>query len=613
MAATDPAPPIFDPELEKLTFDQIAQLINELPPELFYQQARLFDAAAARMETVLGDFRRESRQMHEYWGGQVSEAFDEVAQGLAARITNILQPMLVPGYGQALRQAGDALALAQQRLRDLRAQQAAAPPPVTPPAPGTPTPEQIGHDYALQILRDLGTAYHDIGLGIAPMPELDGRTGPTGDNGSGTGPGQSGTANQVVETIPVLSDSGTTGYPVPAGFFGTSGYPGGSTEGAWAAGDVAGTRRFASSGEAYPPGYVLGETTRYDVVTCAPETTSEAGTRSAFALSSGLEGAVVPAVLGRGADEIPVAQPRVRTTKTAVSTKNTKSTKKAALAAEGTTEGTAGEPAATDRPMTVSEIATENAATPAAPPVTVSRTAAVATPHPATTAATTATTAAAAHAGPTPATATARITATANATLPQSPALPQTSATPQGLDAPQVPTGSGHQVAVNTAASAASTVERSLQMSGPGGAATGGYRAPLPGGVAQNGPAPVRPLAADLAAASEAGFPMTGGASGTAVVPGAASAGAGTGPVSPMMFGGMQAQQKEKDRMAAVPIGPGPDVWDGADDMPSVLGRPEPRPEAPAAEPPGSGSKIEDLRQLGDEVLGRIRGRRRQG
>ncbi|TVT62510.1 hypothetical protein FNH05_01075, partial [Amycolatopsis rhizosphaerae] len=72
MAATDPAPPIFDPELEKLTSDQIAQLINELPPELFYQQARLFDAAAARMETVLGDFRRESRQMHEYWGGQVS-------------------------------------------------------------------------------------------------------------------------------------------------------------------------------------------------------------------------------------------------------------------------------------------------------------------------------------------------------------------------------------------------------------------------------------------------------------------------------------------------------------------------------------------------------------
>lgn len=556
--------------------------MNELPPELFYQQAQLFDAAAARFETALSDFRRESRQIGEYWDGLISEAFEEVSQELSGWITKTAQP--IPSVAQALRQAGDALALAQQRIRDLQAhqaQQAAAPPPATAPPPGTPTPEQLDHDAAVQILRDLGTAYQDIGLGIAPMDDAGGKDTKSGDNGPGTGDGGNGDGNNVVRTDYKLTDDGLNApYPVGTGIFGATGFGPGS-------GGVFGAGRFfASGGSATEAAYTTengplgltgqqsGTGSQHSVVT----PTDAPRTFSAFALAPQTEEAVVPAVLGRTATTVPAEE-------TAVSTKSKKSTKK--KAAEETEEGTF--TAETERPITVSEATVENTDTPAETPlVTVSHTPVhVTTPATVTTQATT------------------QITAAATAGTPQTPVTPGT---------PQVPGGTGHQVTVNAA-----TAERVVQTGGGlGGATTGGYSTPSVTNVAHTtSPSPVRPLT-NLTAATEAGFPMTTGGGGAAAPGATAGAGSTTHPMSPMMMGGMRGQnQQENERMADVPIGPGPDVWDRGMGAPSVLGRPQSRQQqSQAAEPSGANAdRLAELQQLlgDDDVLGRIRERRGDG
>jgi uncharacterized protein YukE len=571
VAATDPAPPIFGPELEQLNFDQIAALVEELSPELFYQQAQLFDAAAARLQQVLDDFRRVSRETGEYWGGEVGAAYDQVADELARVITTTLQPMQSPGYGQALRQAGDALALAQQRLRDLRTQQTqqtTAP----PPAPGALTPEQVGHDSALQILRDLGTAYHDIGLGFAPMAELPGG-GATGGGGSGTGE-NIGAGTGVAETGPPPLEWNLAGNPGGTGVFRTTGH---GTAGE----DPTGSQWFASAGGAHPAGYAPADdpdgTAGYAPADDLDGTADEDGLfgqepplpagadgTGPFALL--LAGSLGPEVLGRGS----AGGPRLKKDKAAKVTK---------MASAKQDEGTVSvaEAGTTERPVTVSD--TRRSVTPVVTqPVTVSH--------------------ATAASGSSTVAGVAGQSATASAQATASAPPPRTGPSPD------------LQASASAAASAAGAAERAIRTSGGfGGGSPGGA-----GGVSPV-PPPVHPLPpAGLSATAEAGFPMRTGAPGgePGVVAGAAGANAAQ-PMSPMMLGGMGTQgqtSREKDRMAEVLIGPGPDVWNRDDEMPSVLGRPASRTDPPAAEKSGTAPKLRDLQQLGDEVLGRIRGRR---
>jgi uncharacterized protein YukE len=575
VAATDPAPPIFDPEFEKLNFDQIAALIEELTPERFYRQAQWFDSAAARLEQVLDDFRRVSREVGEYWGGEVSAAFDHVAYELAGAITNTLQPLQAPGYGQALRQAGDALALAQQRLRDLRTQQTQQA-PAPPPAPGAPTPEQIGHDSALQILRDLGTAYHDIGIGLAPMPEPAG-----GGSAAGAGPGTGeniGAGNGVAETGPRWADSGLAGYPGGAGVFWTRGT---GSPGA----DTSGSRWSAPAGGAHPAGYAPGDDpdgTADEDGLFGQERPVPAGADGTGPFALLLAGSMGPAVLGRGS----AGRPRPKKDKTA------KTTKKAPVEQDEGTISVAGADTA-ERPVTVSD--THRSVTPVVTqPVTVSHATAASTPV-----------TVAGAAGP-PATAASGSSTVAGAAGPPVTASAQAAAS---APPPRTAPPPDFQASANAAASAAGAAERAIRTGGGfGGGAPGGA------GFGSPVPPPVHPLPpAGLSATAEAGFPMRGGAPGgePGVAAGAAGANAAQ-PMSPMMLGGLGTQgqeTKEKDRMSEVLIGPGPDVWNRGDEMPSVLGRPEPRPDPPAAEPRGAESKLRDLRQLGEEVLGRIKGR----
>lgn len=193
--SADPPPPEGIGPLTGLSFEQLAQLVNEVGPEVFYQRAAAFDQAGARLQDVLDQVRREERSMQDYWDGQVAESFSNVVYELTVRITSLIQTVQSPGYGTLLRQAGDTLATHQQRMRDL--QLAKAEQDTAPPAPEAPAPEVVGEDQrqrALQIVSDLSQAYQSIGSGMAPpadAPDAPGNhsaePGVVGDGGPDTG------------------------------------------------------------------------------------------------------------------------------------------------------------------------------------------------------------------------------------------------------------------------------------------------------------------------------------------------------------------------------------------------------------------------------------------
>src|SRR5262249_43179326 len=115
-----PPPVTDDPVLEVLTFDQLAQLMNEVTPDAFYQRAAAFEQAAVRLQDVVDQIRHQLNRVHEVWAGRGSEEFDNLAREISGRTTIVLQFLQNPGYGSILRTAGDALAAHQQRFRDLQ-------------------------------------------------------------------------------------------------------------------------------------------------------------------------------------------------------------------------------------------------------------------------------------------------------------------------------------------------------------------------------------------------------------------------------------------------------------------------------------------------------------
>jgi WXG100 family type VII secretion target len=167
----NPPPNPNDPWLEGLTFEQIAQLVNEISPDVFYQRASAFDQSGGRFQDVLDRVRHEMNLVREAWTGKASEDFDAVVREVTSKIGNVLQFLQNPGYGATLRAAGDRLAEAQQRFRDLQGQKTQQ--ESTPPAPGAPSPEEtakVNNDSARQILLDLRTVYWDVGNALTPLP-----------------------------------------------------------------------------------------------------------------------------------------------------------------------------------------------------------------------------------------------------------------------------------------------------------------------------------------------------------------------------------------------------------------------------------------------------------
>jgi uncharacterized protein YukE len=218
----NPQPNPNDPWLEGLTFEQISQLVMEINPDVFYQRASAFDQSGARFQDVLDLVRHEMNFVREAWTGKASDDFDAVVRELTGKISGVLQFLQNPGYGAVLRDAGDRLADHQQRFRDLQGQKAAQ--EATPPAPGAPSPEdtaKVNNDSAKQILRDLRTAYWDIGNALTPLPykppgvTADTNTNPGNGQGNGNGNGQ---GNGNGEHGP--GNNGETNNFTPAPIFG---------------------------------------------------------------------------------------------------------------------------------------------------------------------------------------------------------------------------------------------------------------------------------------------------------------------------------------------------------------------------------------------------------
>ncbi|GAB3733677.1 hypothetical protein GCM10027598_58510 [Amycolatopsis oliviviridis] len=192
MEAPEPDP-VDDPELQLLTADQLAQLINEVSPNVFYERAAAFDTAMARLEQVQDDLRRQTRNLWEAWTGRGADSFEELVQRVTGATGSVVQAMATPGYGEALRRTGDALAHAQQRIRDLQTQNRSG-----------------DVDATRQVLHDLGTAYRDIGVGVVPLPEAVTEQKQAAASGAAGGGG----ARQTVQNLPaVIVHPQTAGRP----------------------------------------------------------------------------------------------------------------------------------------------------------------------------------------------------------------------------------------------------------------------------------------------------------------------------------------------------------------------------------------------------------------
>lgn len=157
--AAAPPPPL--PDLPNL--DQVAQMVNADSPEVFYQQATWFDQVKQTLADVNDGFRREAKGLDELWHGDSAGAYG----GEVGRVAGMIDQLRAgPDYAGLLRRAGDALASAQQRVRDLQAQKAAQP-DVDP---------TVFDEQARQIAIDLATAYGDVGSAFGQGPELEGVT-----------------------------------------------------------------------------------------------------------------------------------------------------------------------------------------------------------------------------------------------------------------------------------------------------------------------------------------------------------------------------------------------------------------------------------------------------
>ncbi|UOZ06914.1 WXG100 family type VII secretion target [Amycolatopsis sp. WQ 127309] len=516
---TEPAPAIDDPALAGLTFDQLAQLVEEVSPDVFHDRAPAFDTALSRMLDVQAGLQRESRRLGELWEGEIADAFDEVSGKLNGSIEQTLQSMESPGYGALLHRAGDALAAAQQRFRDLRAQ---------------PDHDQ-DNQPALQVIRDLMTAYQELGGSMPSLPESV-RALPGAAAGASVG---------TAGPVSTAADQSTTpgmpaGHPMRTG----AGFAASSTQ-----------STVDTGGPGSPDGVLGGRGSTAAAFGGGP---GAAGTPNG-ALFRG-----VPAVLGRGtARAAPQAVPSALDATAAGGeegfagfgmlgrpAKDRKRTRDS-RSLVGTQAAEAAAPEAAGSASTVSQ---------GFETVSVSQPATVAEPAPAVAAVPTTATA---DAVATTATTGAATTSGAATSAAGAPATVATAALPV------IGGGAAGAAFVSVPAAAASSspsVTAAVPLSST---------APATGGTAHTAVPPVSPLDTTSrpapASAPAGGQQPAGGPAGSGAAPPAGLGGAGMGGM-----GGMN-QPTPGPRQPDTPFGPGRDVWDSGQGS-AVVGR-RPRTE----------------------------------
>jgi hypothetical protein len=149
--------------------DQVSQMIKQGDPESLYHQAALFDRVHEAFQGIEDKFRKQGLEFGSSWTGGSADAYGTHAKDVTGVLDLVRQS---PHYASLLRRSGDVLADGQRRIRDLEMQRAQE--------PGAP-PGQYD-EQARQILRDVSTAYEDVGARVAGGTEyaIDGigRPGP---------------------------------------------------------------------------------------------------------------------------------------------------------------------------------------------------------------------------------------------------------------------------------------------------------------------------------------------------------------------------------------------------------------------------------------------------
>lgn len=561
MADPNEPPVVSDAELASLTYEQLAALINEGNPEDFYAEALAFDDASGRLQQLHDDFLRESRQLQEFVSGEILVSIEGVTQRYVGWIDAVLEPMLNPGYAQGLRHAGDALATGQQRLRDLQAQLGAQDPAVPPPADqGEQTRLQ-----ALQILRDMGTAYRDIGGTFTPLPETTTKNNANigdGPNANDSGPGNGpryvdgryrpdGTSFFTNNPGPGVVDNQPSGFQgTPSGHFVTGGGP---AHGVFLGGGGPG----AGGMPAFALGRVDGGASEYVVGAAEPEAqlcAATSGETAEVAPGAALSAGVLSSgVLGRPAVRTTAGDKRKDTTREKTTGEDTTEEPEDAEVLASLREG--------ERPETVSAAVPE---------------ARTALSH------------------DVPAVATEGAVSTVSAAVPAThaaPAVALTHGVSASVPAFDVRADFGHSVA---AAGAVEPGQRGMHVPAsaavPGGelstelsAMTGTFPMSTPG-------SPAAP-AAGTSAASGHGMPT---------MPGGMMMGGGMGG---MGGGGMGGGRQNAERFADVPVTPDAEVWDPARATGSVLGRPEPEPEPSEPSEPCAEQDVDAARLAALEAI----------
>jgi hypothetical protein len=105
--------------------DTIERQLSSVRPEALYHQAAFFDAAARTFGDIGDRFRVVLRQLEEAWASYRADAPHLVVSRYATGAIEVLDQLRAPEFGVLPRAAGDSLASAQARLRDLRAQRTA--------------------------------------------------------------------------------------------------------------------------------------------------------------------------------------------------------------------------------------------------------------------------------------------------------------------------------------------------------------------------------------------------------------------------------------------------------------------------------------------------------
>ncbi|MFJ8916077.1 hypothetical protein [Amycolatopsis sp. NPDC102389] len=576
MTASEPVP-IVDPGIEVLTFEQLAQLVNEVSPDSFYGRAQAFDTAMAQFEQVQDNLARGTRELWDAWRGEGADSFADVVRNVSTLGNTVIQAMASPGYGATLRRAGDALALAQQRIRDLQAQKRESDLPA-----------------ARQVVNELGIAYQEIGSAITPFPGAE-----TEIPMNGQGPATNSTASDGATPA-----TGTVQPPAGDGRYGdvTESHSGGIMPAAALVplGGPMAQGQPGRQGDVWAG--LLGDTPqgRSETVTSAVlgKGTSVTEPHVDEGTVDGQQNGAVVAVLGR----VPGGQDGSREPERKKKQKQkdgcedesattepdepqlTPEAPKADLTSSGDaalkTDLTAD---ADESAPSVSTVSAKDSSptTPAAPQPVESK-----APAPAVAPATSTV--------PSP-------TATAGAPAPAEPAVQPEAVTPpvEALEVPPLPHGSGAGLPGNATPMSLGTPAQPVVA--PVVAPVGGETS-LPGALPAS-PA-FRPVTGGFDASATHGIPpVVPGGTGSPRMPGEAMHGGGGGFMSPMLGGGVSGgHDTDNERQPAGLLGVDPKVWEGSGNAHQVLGR-------PAAAPPPRAGDLDDAKKRAMEMVDSVLGR----